>query len=315
MRSQVFEQLLGEMPNKVFEYCQSILLVASLLLPAQAFVAPVNEAVIGVRGVRPYLRSVASDGDSEVTSGGLSAPSACPFSMKYPRFRIPVSSAKDKSDLSRGGLFSGIKITLDRANLQKKYAQDLASNNFYWADPEDLDTQSDSDRIVKGKYGVFSSAFVWRKAADLLTSTEQDPKRIVIALPNYSIAGLQQLADIMNWLNEQEGTPFSESTFKIQAVIDDEAPVPTIILSREGLVRENLIARQYAHLSFEDVQAAMKSWVRRILVDLKVCPFTKSDTKSGQGLGDLGIPVGSIAYHHSQSNLNEIPLLMAGKCF
>ncbi len=298
------------MPNKVFGVCQWILLVANLLLLTEAFVAHVNEAVIGVRGVqKPYLQSVASDdGDSE-------PPPACPFSMKYPRFRIPVSSTKEKSNPNRGGLFSGLKIILDRANLEKKYAQDLASGNFHWADPGDLDTRSDSDRIAKGKYGVFVSAFLWRKAANLLTSTEQHPKRIVIAFPNFSIAGLQQLADIMNWLNEQEGAPFSDkSGSKIQSVIVDDAPIPTIILSREGQVRENLTTRQYDHLSFEDVQSAMKSWVRRILVDLGICPFTKSDTKSGQGLGDLGIPVGSIAYHHSKSSLHEIPLLMAGKC-
>jgi len=39
--------------------------------------------------------------------------------------------------------------------------------------------------------------------------------------------------------------------------------------------------------------------VKRILVEQGICPFTRSDRMSGQGLVDLGVPVGSIAYHAS----------------
>lgn len=46
---------------------------------------------------------------------------------------------------------------------------------------------------------------------------------------------------------------------------------------------------------------------------LGICPFTKAVNKSGQGLGDVGVPVGNIAYHHSSAGVNEIPHLMAGK--
>ena len=42
-----------------------------------------------------------------------------------------------------------------------------------------------------------------------------------------------------------------------------------------------------------------QAWVKRILVEQGICPFTKSVRKSGQGLSDVGVPVGSIAYHGS----------------
>jgi len=42
-----------------------------------------------------------------------------------------------------------------------------------------------------------------------------------------------------------------------------------------------------------------RQWVKRILVEQGICPFTRSDRMSGQGLVDLGVPVGSIAYHAS----------------
>jgi len=47
------------------------------------------------------------------------------------------------------------------------------------------------------------------------------------------------------------------------------------------------------------VEQRTKAWVKRLLVELQICPFTKSVTKSGQGLGDLGVPVARIAYHTS----------------
>eukprot|EP00536_Pseudo-nitzschia_multiseries_P006543 jgi/Psemu1/193363/e_gw1.140.83.1 len=42
-----------------------------------------------------------------------------------------------------------------------------------------------------------------------------------------------------------------------------------------------------------------RMWVKRILVEQGICPFTRSDRMSGQGLADLGVPSGSIAYHAS----------------
>jgi len=56
------------------------------------------------------------------------------------------------------------------------------------------------------------------------------------------------------------------------------------------------------------INKRIKSWVRRVLVRYEICPFTKSDTRSGHGLTELGIPVAKIAYHTSFST--QIPELM-----
>ncbi len=50
----------------------------------------------------------------------------------------------------------------------------------------------------------------------------------------------------------------------------------------------------------ECITSRTKSWVQRLLVEHTICPFTKSTKYSGQGLSD--VPVGSIAYHTSQSS-------------
>ena len=54
----------------------------------------------------------------------------------------------------------------------------------------------------------------------------------------------------------------------------------------------------------------------RLLVELGICPFTKSSQKSGQGLGDIGVPVANIMYRHSDALSRSdggIYLIMAGE--
>jgi hypothetical protein len=64
-----------------------------------------------------------------------------------------------------------------------------------------------------------------------------------------------------------------------------------------------------------DTEKRTKAWVKRLLVQLGICPFMKSDIRSRQGLKNQGLPVANIMYRHSKA-LGEgcdIYLLMAGE--
>ena len=94
----------------------------------------------------------------------------CPlnrFSTKYPRFRVPVSSTKDvPSYKAKGkGLFSGIKLSLDKSAVERKYSTEVKTGNFFWIEPK-IDVSEDDERIAKGKIGVAASAAVWNVLAD-----------------------------------------------------------------------------------------------------------------------------------------------------
>jgi hypothetical protein len=233
--------------------------------------------------------------------------SVCPFSMKYPRYRVPVSSGKDKSDYSaKADILSGIKMALDKAAMERKFASDVKTNSFFWVEPK-IDLSEYSDRTAKGKVGVFASSIVWRKLANMVDSL--GPDRVVISIPNTSAVGLSQLADIINWYREQQEEGTLNGNVNVKASVDEEAIVPTIILT---VIQRTGESKQKNDLSTEHVVSATKSWVKRVLVKLGICPFTKAVHKSGQGLGDMGIPVGNIAYHHSSAGADEIAHLMAG---
>jgi hypothetical protein len=64
-----------------------------------------------------------------------------------------------------------------------------------------------------------------------------------------------------------------------------------------------------------DTEKQTKAWVKRLLVQLGIRPFTKLDIRSGQGLKNQGVPVANIMYRHSKAlgEGSDIYLLMAGK--
>jgi hypothetical protein len=52
----------------------------------------------------------------------------------------------------------------------------------------------------------------------------------------------------------------------------------------------------------DEINQHTQAWVTRVLVKLGICPFTKSATRSGQGLAHVGVPVANIAYHATNAS-------------
>jgi len=264
--------------------------------------------------------------------------------MAFPRYRISLSGGDEAVKSNNNifsGLFSGVISSAQRSAFDRKYSfsttNKYAQRTLLWYDPKrelSPDEVQDDEKIEKGKIGVHASAFVWRVLANLLQETIEAKDEItdkvertcIIGLPNFSLVGLKQLADIINWMSEEEKYYLPASTepkIEIGASVDDDSSVPTIILHtinagrREGLQPLNIsqttqIPRNDGcELDENIIKDRTKAWVDRVLVKMKICPFTKSTTKSGQGLGDVGVPVGGIAYHSSNAVQSEFPLIMA----
>lgn len=245
---------------------------------------------------------------------------SCPFrkfTMNYARFRVPVSSQKDKPNYTaKKGIFSGIQAAMDKSTVERKYSSGNGTrtkHQFHWIEPY-LDTSKDDNRIAKAKVGIFTSSIVWEMAAriqkECLEAQDEQTRKSVVSIPRASWAGLFQLADIINWYNDESSVVGIPVSVNIHATVDEEMPVPTIILeaTRKKDVDPSTSMNQ---LSSAQIIQGTQSWVKRVLVQLGICPFTKSVTKSGQGLADVGVPVGRIAYHCSHAKSDEIPLLMA----
>lgn len=253
-----------------------------------------------------------SDNENADPSSGI-----CPvsrYSMKYLRSRIPVSSNRKES--STTGFLTGFKINFDRLELEKKYKINVDEKSFYWVDSRASVEKKTSISIN----GIFSVYIIWKLLADMLNFASKESREnhsVVIVMPTSSLNILLQMTDIINWINNSKFDDIEDGSYRFSAEIDEESPLPTMILRCE-LVKQvhrddNLKCHPIITYNATQVKLAMQRWVDRILVKMEICPFTKSTTKSGQGLSDVGVPVGRIAYHFSEAvpKKTSIPLLFS----
>lgn len=209
----------------------------------------------------------------------------CPFSKPFPRFRIDFTSVKQDESTFSLPFFSGITAAVNKSKF-------LQQENAQWLD---------------GQEGVQAFASLWRAVADLAQSESTLPNSVVVAFPDCKKRLLQRFVDVLEWSNDE---PAIETPVRVDALVLDDASVPAVCLSRTGEPSARPIVNGHA-VDPSTATRRTQAWVKRILVELGICPFTKAVTKSGQGLGDVGVPVGSITYDTSNALTSQISTLMA----
>jgi hypothetical protein len=254
------------------------------------------------------------------------ADSGCPFSKAFPRYRINLTTIRSEK---QGNAFK-VPLVSDWIRQWEKNKERLAdpldrkdltsvrsekqSNTFTVPLVSDLSRQWEKNKLkaanpgihmewLEGQDGLEAMASLWRNAAKVMQSTNEES--VLLAFPDASVKVVRQWVDILEWMDTQQLQ--GEST-GIQAVYDDSS-LPTVRLSRKGPVALSQSPEKLENPSV--IETRMQSWVQRILVDLRICPFTKSTKMSGQGLADLGVPVARIAYHTSYAQTTQICSLMA----
>ena len=293
------------------------------------------------RATRIRLSST-STAESEAQQEPTSS-SGCPFSMAFPRYRIDLSSEKAakkrfdavKSDLGIfSGIFSGIRLVADKGKVQRRYAEEDSDGRLFVVDcTVDADTLQKAkggyhgtkestnekgdvsdDEWQMGLAGLRAASQFWKIFADIAEegiSPVQPHQRSVISFIGATPVQIQRLIDIASWL--EDDMVGDHSHLRIDA--DGEMPIPTVVIEQRTTRANDEVRvgeRNSDDLPPADViEERTKSWVRRILVNLSICPFTKSDTRSGQGLAEFSIPTGCISYHYSKAGPSNISRLMA----
>ena len=276
------------------------------------------------------------------------------FSMTFPRYRINLSSSIKQSEseqrrirrVERGiitklvkpntnnsderrrlgkennnpldnimsGLFKGVTNALPKNDLNRKALESLYSggdNNFRWVSSSPTDEDVDVD--------LHAAAAFWRMASDI-TSNCTAPELSYLALPETTHSVAQNLCDILNWYAEYSQGVEDRGKMILNAEVDLQSDaVPVVRFSARNnnktQQKEDEFVRERNLLpTATETERRTKAWVKRLLVKLGICPFTKSDSKSGQGLRDLGVPVANIMYRHSAAlseASNDVYLLMA----
>jgi hypothetical protein len=217
----------------------------------------------------PRLQSVKNDDIVSEDNNNLESS----YIRKYPRYRVDLtrSSVSPKSN----NIWNQWKGAWDKASLLRRLQQRYSSSmSVSW---------------FEGTTGVKALSTMWKIIAETCASSSPS---CIVAFPDCDGQILQNFKEIVDWINE-----FMPKELVLTV---------TIMESQVMKIERKMNPRNIQHTddrSLPDVvEKRTKSWVKRMLVDLAICPFTKSVTKSGQGLSDVGVPVGNISYHTSDAN-------------
>jgi hypothetical protein len=216
----------------------------------------------------------------------------CPFVRRFPRYRVDLSPAlrQDSRSPLVASLLGGIQSSLNQRQLKQQGYQPVLGLS-------DLD--------------VF--CFLWTKAVELATTERSsDADRgadglglVRLAFPESQPQVIRNWLDLLDWIQDfetREGIISVEQ--RIRASFSLQSDVPCLVLASPT----TLHVPPAQTFSAEVTDNQTRSWVQRVLVDLSICPFTKSKKFSGQGLADVGVPVGRIAYRTSSAS-SLLPLL------
>ena len=266
------------------------------------------------------FKLVESKGDyrssDEVTLPTSTSPSpSCPFSKHFPKYRIDFTRVKKSTDQGRLSLripfVSNIQMSMQKSQWQKKFPPSVS---IEW-----LEGLEEAGGVVPA---IIIFERLWRAASDLysnsIVSAAKSPVsstcRIVLGMTDTSIEVVQYWVDILNWMQNEESLRPLIGNSKINATIYNEGGMLLVELDYQGSINNALSSSTSSQQPYDPAALTRrtKAWVKRILIDQGICPFTKSVKVSGQGLGDLGIPVARIHYCSSDARQHQLCQLMAG---
>jgi hypothetical protein len=224
--------------------------------------------------------SLSNDATANTTPSSSSSGSSpqCPFSKAFPRYRIDLSRPKKKKDSGKKQ-WSPLSF-FNKSNSRSRIEQ-------YKKPHEDLIWASDLTN------GISATAMLWQQACDVMEASSENSK--VVALPNLENSLIvQNWVEIVDWMNAELSQYMPGRVHA--TMINDESSVAAVRVQRVGSAIPSGVPTA---VSEETINKRTRSWVKRILVEQNICPFTKSDRRSGHGLSDVGVPTGNIAYHAS----------------
>ncbi len=282
---------------------------------------------------RSELESSSGVGNDGEVSSSISS---CPFSKTFPRYRIDLTSSRKnrkQKQQKEEGVWSLLPIPsmeLPSIELPSPPWEEATQRNqveraIRKREKRKTGTDSGDIKIVvrPGIDGVEAFAFLWEESARLMgirgSGKPESSSKVIFGLPDTSKSVVQNFAEVVEWMgttmttesdqvssNNSISAVYNGCILKAELIKEEKLDIPTICLERVYLPSSTYI-RDAGEVINDSPSASAENiinertrmWVKRILVEQGICPFTKSDRMSGQGLLDLGVPVGSIAYHAS----------------
>jgi len=204
----------------------------------------------------------------------------CPFSQKFPRYRIDLTrNSRKKKEDPPPFFIQQLNTWINNSQKEKKRLE--------------FESRHPTSRIVwlEDQDGIQAMASLWKE----VVQQQNNDDDVIVALPDCDGTVVLNWKELLDWIQDNK---YNDSSFVFET---------TILEEEVNAVRIKCFSKGYNNIEDDDetdttiIIQRTKAWVKRLLVNLSICPFTKSVTKSGQGLSEYGVPVGKIAYHVSRS--------------
>lgn len=240
-----------------------------------------------------------------------SSPSlACPFSKHFPKYRIDLTRVQPPK---KSGLSLPFVVHLQKS-LRKREWEAKMSTDIEWM--ETAAAAAEGERGGVQAITIFQR--LWDCASELSFPSESaadgnQQQRVILGLTDAThLSVVQHWKDIFDWMQQEDSLQNLLGDVKIDVTLhNDEKGIVLVELVSHGTVIMS-VANPNNTYNPDLLTEGTQSWVKRILVDQGICPFTKSVKLSGQGLGELGIPVAKIYFCSSDANQQQLSKLMAG---
>lgn len=243
------------------------------------------------------------------------------YSRTFPRYKIPFSGGSIRSSYEEEGKESSSllpsflgdwPLSRIRQGLERRYSS-ATDGQFHWVEEAQ---KGDDDHG-----GVRLLATLWGAAADAATpgGRKEEPSVSVWAFPGSAQKPeqsniIQQWINLWDWLQQHEqevgGDATTASNIQVEYWIESNLIPCLKLMRKQRLQHQQEPSSSSSSLAQEEgiVNKRTKSWVKRALVDMQICPFTKSEKRSGQGLANVGVQVADIDYRVSQAT-NVVQLM------
>jgi hypothetical protein len=228
--------------------------------------------------------------------------SSCPFRSRfYPRTNAP--SFRQNKDAPRKRIWLPGQRSLVKYHFMNQLPRRSPNCSVEWRDD-----------IVEARpfSAVLTLAALWETIAHACNTCFPTSTSRVLAFPDANAQVIEQWVQLINWFMDQQqnSTILHKLNVSFDHVVMDFVKIPTVVIScspYSGEPNSSVVDSSVLQLDRETIVRRTKSWVQRILVDHYICPFTKSVSYSGQGLSDVNVPVGRIAYRVSASVVPSSP--------
>lgn len=208
------------------------------------------------------------------------------FIRTFPRYSIDLTREKD--------ILHDLRLSKQQRTFQWPWEQDnlsLATNDNRISDG----TATSILSYPQVATPVDTVKILWQTMADMQNG--KGKRASIVLLPNAPVKAQKQWTDMVTWMNEQGLTNIT-ATFGSQPTQTSTTKGGfQIVITAPNEVGVERPTRGHDIPDHSTITKRTQAWVRRVLVEMGICPFTKSVKRSGHGVP--GVPVADIAYHTS----------------